>query len=328
MSEVTLNIGGMTCINCQSKIENALNVAEGIKAARVNWKNSWAKIEYDEDKINVKEIKKIIEDLDYKVIDKDAKESIKRTVFTSLLYLLVIFILFFLLQKTGLLNLLSPSKVADSKMSYALLFVTGLFTSVHCIAMCGGINLSQSLGGAKSGLKYNAGRLLSYTLIGLVLGTVGYFLGAASERLGDGRVIVPFSLQAVLKYVAGIFMVLMGLSMVSQGFALGSNTGSSIDSFEKKTIDRVEEKQIIKSKLSTRRYPNITVKKGIPVQWEIEADETSLTGCNYRMILRDFGLGVELGYGTNVIEFTPNKKGTFQYSCWMGMITGTIKVED
>ena len=64
MSEVTLNIGGMTCINCQSKIENALNVAEGIKAARVNWKNSWAKIEYDKDKINVKEIKKIIEDLD------------------------------------------------------------------------------------------------------------------------------------------------------------------------------------------------------------------------------------------------------------------------
>ena len=71
-----------------------------------------------------------------------------------------------------------------------------------------------------------------------------------------------------------------------------------------------------------------TGKKGIPVQWEIEADEGSLNGCNYRMLLRDFKMGVELGYGKNVIEFTPEKTGTFKYTCWMGMITGTIKVEE
>ena len=47
---------------------------------------------------------------------------------------------------------------------------------------------------------------------------------------------------------------------------------------------------------------------------------------NYRMILRDFKLGVEMGYGTNVIEFTPEKTGNFKYTCWMGMINGKIKV--
>ena len=43
------------------------------------------------------------------------------------------------------MNLLVPSMLADSKMSYGMLFLVGLLTSVHCIAMCGGINLSQCI---------------------------------------------------------------------------------------------------------------------------------------------------------------------------------------
>ena len=30
--------------------------------------------------------------------------------------------------------------------SYAVLFVVGVFTSIHCVGMCGGIMLSQSIG--------------------------------------------------------------------------------------------------------------------------------------------------------------------------------------
>lgn len=29
-----------------------------------------------------------------------------------------------------------------------------------------------------------------------------------------------------------------------------------------------------------------------------------------------------------MIEFTPSKSGTFQYTCWMGMIRGNITVTD
>lgn len=123
-----------------------------------------------------------------------------------------------------------------------------------------------------------------------------------------------------------ILVVVMGLSMVSQGYALGGIKGEEIKSFDKKTIELQDGKQLIKSRLEINKYPDITVKKGIPVRWEIQADQGSLTGCNYRMILRDFKLGVEMGYGTNVIEFTPEKTGTFQYTCWMGMISGKIKV--
>lgn len=438
MSLIILKISGMTCINCKTRIENALAVLEGIKKADVSWKKGRADIEYDEEKISLNEIQKIIESLDYKVEnsgDGKWKKSLSR-VLINITYLIIITFLFLILQKTGLLNYLAPAQTADSKMSYGLLFLTGLFTSVHCIAMCGGINLSQSLGGKRAVIKYNSARILSYTLIGLVLGSLGVFLGTAGKNI-DGSIMIPFSLQSVLKLVAGVFMtlmgfsllglfpflrritphlpsaltrkiysahkkhhgafligflngfmpcgplqamwivafvsgsplsgtlsmlffslgtlplmlgfssiipiigkkkagivmkagailvVVMGLSMVSQGYALGGIKEEGIKSFDKKTIELQDGKQLIKSRLEINKYPDITVKKGIPVRWEIQADKNSLTGCNYRMILRDFKLGVEMGYGTNVIEFTPEKTGNFKYTCWMGMINGKIKV--
>ena len=441
MSKITLKIKGMTCINCQTRIENALLATDGIKSAEVSWKKGLANIEYDEKSVSLKEINKIIEDLDYTVERAgDGKLGRKsEKLLRSLLYLVIIAVLFIILQKTGLLNYLAPARTADSKMSYALLFITGLLTSVHCLAMCGGINLSQSLGGKRTLIKYNTARLLSYTLIGLVLGSLGFFLGAAGKGLDGDGLMIPFSLQSILKLIAGVFMILMGfsllglfpflrmitphlpasvtkkiysahkkqhgafligflngfmpcgplqamwlvafvsaspisgalsmfffslgtlplmlgfssiisfigkkkagivmkagailvvvmgLSMVSQGYALGGIKGDSIRSFEKKNIEMKDGKQVVKSKLEVNKYPDITVKKSIPVRWEIEAEQGSLTGCNYRMILRDFKLGVEMGYGTNVIEFTPEKAGTFQYTCWMGMISGKIKVEE
>ena len=60
-------------------------------------------------------------------------------------------------------------------MGYGALFVIGLITSVHCIAMCGGINLSQTLSSEKNGsmlrnsLQYNIGRVISYSVIGGIL---------------------------------------------------------------------------------------------------------------------------------------------------------------
>ena len=87
-------------------------------------------------------------------------------------------------------------------------------------------------------------------------------------------------------------------------------------------------KQIVTSTLTPYRYPTITVKKGVPVQWELTAPEGSLTGCNYKMLFQEFGFMYTLGYGKNVIEFTPERTGAIPYTCWMGMIRGTINVEE
>ena len=459
-----IKIGGMTCINCQSKIQRRLQKLRGVLSANVSWEKGEAELSFDESLISLDEIKEEIEKLGYKVLEKQGKSRL----FSGIFYLVLIALLFMILQNTGLLNILVPSSLASSKMSYGLLFVTGLLTSVHCLAMCGGINLSQSLpdnhnkkGGRKifQPLFYNLGRVTSYTLIGLALGTAGFFLsGGKSDGLA-----LPFSLQGILKIIAGLFMLFMGisllgifpflrrftphlpaflagkvssaqvknarpfivgflngfmpcgplqamwivalaaanplsgalsmlafslgtlplmlalgsfvsilgkkykevvmkigavivvvmaLSMMSQGFALGGwNFGGKnlsggeerlvSQSGEEKTSPKGEEKsqdgrkiemmdgkQIVKSTLNPYRYPAITVKKGIPLHWEIEASENALNGCNYKMIFRDFGFSYEMGYGRNVIEFTPEKAGTFQYTCWMGMVRGQVKVVD
>jgi len=39
-------------------------------------------------------------------------------------------------------------------------------------------------------------------------------------------------------------------------------------------------------------------------------------------------LKVDLKPGENLIEFIPEKSGTFAFSCWMGMIRSSITVTD
>ncbi|MBK5247688.1 MAG: heavy-metal-associated domain-containing protein, partial [Peptostreptococcaceae bacterium] len=43
----TLNIGGMTCVNCESKIERRLKNIEGIINVKVNYSKGTAVITYD-----------------------------------------------------------------------------------------------------------------------------------------------------------------------------------------------------------------------------------------------------------------------------------------
>lgn len=67
---------------------------------------------------------------------------------------------------------------------------------------------------------------------------------------------------------------------------------------------------------------------GVPVRWVIDVPEGSLNGCNYRMLIPGLGLTHTFSEGENVIEFTAAKVGTLRYSCWMGMIYGSILVTD
>ena len=381
-----------------------------------------------------------------------------------------------------------------------MLFIVGLITSIHCIAMCGGINLSQCIPHGENGnendnrlatfrpaILYNLGRVISYTAIGFLLGLVGMLIDGGS---GTG---VPILFQGVLKLIAGICMVVLGINMLGifpwlrrfnlrmpkflavkigtikvnsrqplmigllnglmpcgplqsmQIVALASGNpfagafamflfslgtvplmlgfGSLVSAFGKKfsqkvmsvgavlvvvlglamlsqggslsglllpdrllgmiimlciigvvasirfnrrlykavsiitvmviivtggialnrlnenvslneataaagEIEIVDGVQVINSTLNSGRYPNITVQAGIPVKWVIDAPSGSINGCNYKMLLKEYGIEHEFTEGENIIEFTPVKSGTVQYTCWMGMIRGNIFVTD
>lgn len=217
---IQLNIGGMTCVNCQNKIEKKLNHTKGVISASVSYNNATADIVYDEESISLKEIIAVIESLDYEIILR--KKSAGPNITNIVCMLIIIVSLYVMLQSIGILNLLVPSQLADTKMGYGMLFVIGLITSVHCIAMCGGINLSQCIPQVAQGesndtsklatfrpaLAYNMGRVLSYTAVGFVLGLVGFLIGGGTE------VGLSILLQGILKIIAGLFMVIMGINML------------------------------------------------------------------------------------------------------------------
>ena len=212
-------IEGMTCANCQNRIEQTLRNTEGISKVHVSYSKGQAEIEFDNDILTVDRIIAVIQDLDYKVVKKRKKDYLKFVSQTGTF--VIIILLYYLLQKFGILNLLVPSMIADSKMSYGMLFIVGLLTSVHCIAMCGGINLSQCIPVADDdngktpenkiiipALLYNMGRVISYSVIGFLLGGIGMLL------TGGGGTGIPLLLQGILKIIAGLFMVIVGINML------------------------------------------------------------------------------------------------------------------
>lgn len=444
-------IDGMTCINCQNRIERTLKNTVGISKACVSYSKGCAEIEFDSQIVTRERIVSVIREIGYSAADKKENDYLKY--FKTIGTLAIIIFLYSALQHFGFLNLLVPTKLADSKMSYGMLFIVGLFTSVHCVAMCGGINLSQCIPTynfadeitskrrvIKPAMLYNAGRVVSYTAIGFVLGGIGMLLTGGSS---DG---LPLLLQGILKIIAGLFMVIMGINMlgvfpflrrfqirfpkksvmkidakkrtekrpfvvgVLNGFmpcgsmqsvqiiALGSGNpilgavsmfmfsmgtvplmlglGGMVSALGKKytaiamktgcilvvvlglamfsqgasmaglrfghlsAVSDVAEEfntavisdsgdfQYVESDLMFGSYPEVTVYSGIPVEWTINAPDNVINGCNYKMTISTYGITHEFVAGKNIIEFTPTESGSIQYTCWMGMIYGTINVID
>lgn len=88
--------------------------------------------------------------------------------------------------------------------------------------------------------------------------------------------------------------------------------------------------QILKMDAGATGYtPNkLKVRAGIPVRWEITDVGTS--GCTNAVMSKGLFEGtIDLKPGTtSVKEFTPTKAGKYKFSCWMGMVSGTIEVVD
>lgn len=107
-------------------------------------------------------------------------------------------------------------------VSYIAAFLVGLLGGVHCVGMCGGIVGALCLGLNQSSdntqlqntqvqktrsafpflLSYNAGRITSYTLAGLLMGSIGW-LGSHLFQI--------YALQQILEIIAAVFMLALGL---------------------------------------------------------------------------------------------------------------------
>lgn len=92
------------------------------------------------------------------------------------------------------------------------------------------------------------------------------------------------------------------------------------------TVQIVDDVQMVDSTLAPGQYPTIMVQAGMPVKWTIHVPEGSVNGCNYKVIIQRYGIEYAFKEGDNIIEFTPTEAETVGYTCWMGMIHGSISV--
>ena len=424
-----LRIGGMTCPHCAMRVKRTLETLDGVERARVNYDRGAAEVTYEPERVSLRAMDAALREEGYRLLTAPEKTDYVR----AAVYVALIAALYILLQKTGLLNRLVPGRLAENGMGYGMFFAVGLMTSLHCVAMCGGLGLSQTLAEGRTArgmlrpvLLYNAGRVISYTATGFVMGLIGLLFGAGVNTA------LSTALQALLKAAAGVMMLcmglnllglfpalrrlrlrlpqigvhgggaltvgllnglmpcgplqsmqlaalaslspikgalsmlffslgtvplmlglgsltaalgqrfnravlragavmvaVMGLAMLSQGAALAGWSLPAAPAQSGDLAARTESGvQTVYSTLEPNRYPDITVTAGEPVRWVIDAPDGSINGCNNRIFIPALDLEYAFQPGENVIEFTPGETGTISYTCWMGMIRGTITVTD
>lgn len=207
MKKIYIKISGITCDNCKDKITKELLNISNVK--NVNFDGHIAEVEY-QGKLNKENIIKKITDLDYytdsKMISENKKYLQKYMNLGEFLKIVTFIILISVILNTTFgFNIFNVIPTISSETTLAMLFVTGLLTSIHCVSMCGAINLMATTSNTKDFKKpilYNLGRLTSYTVIGGLVGLLGSVFK------------VNAYLQGIIIVIASIIMLIMVLNML------------------------------------------------------------------------------------------------------------------
>lgn len=204
-----VRVDGMYCEHCFNTVSLALKSLDGVD--EVSFHNNTAKLTGsdlpDADTI-VTAVKSAGYETDAARIGRDRRKVMGNVRWAEFLLIAAALLLAgFAVNRIFGYNIFNAIPVIDSKMSLGMLFVTGLLTSVHCLGMCGAIGLFASAGsGAARSIKrpllYNLGRVISYTVIGGLVGLVGSVFSFSNRA------------QGIVILIAALFMLLMSLSML------------------------------------------------------------------------------------------------------------------
>jgi sulfite exporter TauE/SafE/copper chaperone CopZ len=210
MKTHTLHVSGTHCASCKILIEDILNEQDFIQSARVNLKKEIVEIVTNSDSSS-EELAHILTDKTRSngyilSVEKTVKEKQKDDVIWKALPIgLGFLVLFFLLQKSGILNLGIGGQTTPITS-----FIIGLIASVSsCLAIVGGLVLSLSakisqdnVNDTKTFLLFHTGRIVSFAILGGLLGAVGSAVG------------INFTLTAILGLLASLVMLMLGLNLV------------------------------------------------------------------------------------------------------------------
>lgn len=431
MKEITWRISGMHCPHCETAILQAVRDMKGIENPRADYRTGTLSALWDDTMLPETVLRDHIAEAGYTLAGQRKAMPFGKRLLPLLAILAVLTALYALVSLSPLRGFLSRFPIAKAGMGLGALFMVGLLTSLHCVAMCGGINLVQSAASAQAGkrvsasnIQYNLGRLVSYTIVGGVIGAVGsvFKLSNAAQAgiqlvaaifmvlmalnlldIGGLRSVVPtlpiglrtklmgkgsrsslyigllnglmpcgplqamqlcalstgsvimgalsmfcFCLGTVplmlgfglvsgrlnkrfarpMRVASGALLLLMGMAMLSNGLSLSGIQLSIPRGAASDVAVSAANIQTVESELDWRGYPDITVQAGVPVRWNIHAEAEKITGCNNEMVIPALNLRVPLSPGDNIVEFTVDEPGVIPYTCWMGMLRGTITVDE
>lgn len=193
-TKTDINIRGMICRSCVEEAEAALIQTRGVIAAKVNYLRASARVEYDPAITDTGKMAESLRLAGYSCGKRSRKEWLFDGFCAALVLILTLF----------LLSLGASSGGTDDKLSYGAAFLLGLVTSPHCICMCGGILLGQTVrrpSPVLAAASYNLGRTVSYTLIGAIIGALGRALAYTQ------------SVKSMVFTMAGLAVCLIGLNL-------------------------------------------------------------------------------------------------------------------
>lgn len=203
MSKITkfFDVYGMKCHSCEVSVEHEINELKGITNVSADYENSMVIVTYDDE---------ICDDNKIKIAIKNCGFSSSNNMIIKVLSLSIIVISMFFLGNNPLTG--KQTSFSNFETSFVMLFILGFFTSFHCVGMCGGILLTQTINKKENNLckkssfmtaiKYNSGRIISYTIIGGIVGALGSIFSTTVQ------------IQNLIKIVAGVFMIISGLHMI------------------------------------------------------------------------------------------------------------------
>jgi uncharacterized protein len=212
-SERHFRVGGMHCANCAGLVEDRLMAVPGVRQVTASYPARRAAIDFDGE-LDVQTLQAALRDDGYTLTEVEAGQ----TAGNAGKYL-EIAAAFLVLIALGLVlqhfQLLPRGLSVSNEMSYGLVFVIGLVASVSsCLAVTGGLLVALAAKYNEANpyltdrqrvvphLWFNAGRLISYTVLGGVIGVLGAAL-TLSPAVSGG-----------LTVLASVIMIVLGLNML------------------------------------------------------------------------------------------------------------------
>ncbi len=214
MKKDTICIKGMHCRSCELLVEDELLRIPGVKKAVVSQTAGTAEI-YSETNIDPQKVEMAVTNAGYSLGQDDRSYLSKNPRDYKDLAIAIFLALDLILVAKGLgffhLNLVSSSNYN----SLPIVFLIGLTAGVStCMALIGGLILGASAKFAekhpnasakdkfKPHLFFNAGRIVSYTIFGAIVGFLGSFFQLSNSLLG------------ILIIIVGSVMLLLGAQLV------------------------------------------------------------------------------------------------------------------